>query len=350
VPVIKRDDLRRQLKNREIAPVYVLFGPETYLRDLAARTISNLVFTDGAMRDFNEIELSMVQPDALESALAAADQLPMMAPRRVVRLTEVRVSATGSKDTIKEEAHERILRRYLERPADSTVLIFVADELDKRRKMSKLLFEFACAVEFEPLRDDEVGDFIRREVRDAGASIDERALHQLVTLGGDNLRRLSNEIRKLVTAALPDKLITAELVGAHVSDTREMSNFKLVNELFGRDQKRPLLTLRKLLGDGAEPLMLIGMLATSIRRMLIANDMMRRGAPQRDVFTAAKVPPSQQREFLETARRNEPEKLRRIIDRIAETDVAIKTSRGGSGPVGAKLQLEMLVCEILAMK
>jgi hypothetical protein len=34
--VLGREDLRNQLKRREIAAVYVLFGAETYLRDLAA--------------------------------------------------------------------------------------------------------------------------------------------------------------------------------------------------------------------------------------------------------------------------------------------------------------------------
>ena len=40
--VLTRDDLRDQLKRREIAPVYVLFGAETYLRDLAVKTIADL--------------------------------------------------------------------------------------------------------------------------------------------------------------------------------------------------------------------------------------------------------------------------------------------------------------------
>ena len=32
--VLSRDDLKQQLRRREIASVYLLFGPETHLRDL----------------------------------------------------------------------------------------------------------------------------------------------------------------------------------------------------------------------------------------------------------------------------------------------------------------------------
>jgi hypothetical protein len=34
------------------------------------------------------------------------------------------------------------------------------------------------------------------------------------------------------------------------------------------------------------------------------------------------------------------------MKRVAETDLAIKTSVGGGGPAGSRLQLEMLVCEM----
>ena len=94
---LTREDLRNQLKRREISPVYLLFGPETHLRDIAAKTITDLSFAPGDFRDFNE---SVVQPQVdgnLEKALAAAEQLPMMAARRVVRITDVDIRDRSSR-------------------------------------------------------------------------------------------------------------------------------------------------------------------------------------------------------------------------------------------------------------
>lgn len=346
--VIKRDDLRNKLKKREIAPVYVLFGPETYLRDLAAKTIANLVFDDGSMRDFNENEYSLTQSENLGHALAAADQLPMMAPRRVVRISELRVSATGSKDTLKEDDHESMLRRYLERPSESTVVIFIADELDKRRKMSKLLFEHSCAVEFERLDDHDLIEWVKKEVRENGCTAEDKAIHYLVSLVGDNLRRLTSEVKKVATASLPEKVITYDIVHRLVSDSREMSNFNLTNHIFGKDKRKPLLTLKKLLDDGAEPLMLLGLLASNLRKTLATHEMMKQGASPSEVSRVMRLHPKHQSEFLEAARRSDPAKLRWMLERTAQTDIAIKTSRGGSGPAGSRLQIEMLVCEMIA--
>jgi DNA-binding MurR/RpiR family transcriptional regulator len=74
--------------------------------------------------------------------------------------------------------------------------------------------------------------------------------------------------------------------------------------------------------------------------------MFARGESRGNVASAAKTFGSGQDAFLAAARRIETRKIARAIERIAETDLAIKTSVGGSGAVGSRMQLEMLVCEL----
>ena len=334
------------MKKREIAPVYLLFGAENYLRDLAAKTIANLLFDENSLRDFNENAFSLGQAENLTYALAAAEQLPMIAARRVVWITEVKVSATGTKDTLKED-YEAVLTKYLMRPSETSVVIFVADELDKRRKMSKLLIENSCAVEFAKLSDNELVGWARKEIKDAGFDAEEKALYHLVGLVGDNLRRFTSEIKKITTAALPDKIVTYELVESLVTNSREMSNFDLTDQLFGKDKRKPLQTLKKILDDGAEPLMLLGLIAHNLRRTLMAKELMEQGVERTEVVRLMKLHPKYHEDFLQAARRSDLKKLLRMIERIAAADLAIKTSKGGGGTIGSRMQIEMLVCEII---
>src|SRR5262245_37970001 len=111
MPVIKKDKLRESLKRREIGSVFLLYGAERFLRDLAAKTIADLMFSKGEFRDFNETEFSLNQADNLQAALAAAEQLPMMSARRLIRIKDIRISASGRLDTVKDE-HERILSKF----------------------------------------------------------------------------------------------------------------------------------------------------------------------------------------------------------------------------------------------
>lgn len=345
--IITRDDLRNQLKRREIAPVYVLFGPETYLRNLACRTIADFVLKDAQLREFNETEFSLNSSDQLPQALAAADQLPMMAERRVVLVNDVRITATGTKDSLKEE-YEEVLAKYLENPSPSSVVIFLADDFDKRRKVAKILSDKAVAVEFKQLDDEEALHWARGKIKELGFEHEEGAVRLLVGLAGDDLRRLANEIEKVATASLPDKLITAEKVESLVANSRELSNFELMDYLMSKNKRKALEILEKILDDGAEPLMLLGLIANNFRRMLLAKEMMENGVDRSEVSRTLKLPYRKQEEFLASARRTDMGTIARIMGRLAETDLAIKTSKGGGGTAGARLQIEVLVCELVA--
>lgn len=345
--VFSREDLRNQLKRHEIAPVYLLYGPETFLRDLAAKTITERAFGKEDFRDLNETSFSLNNPESLQQAIAAAEQIPMMSSRRVVRITDVRISSTGFRDTI-TEAHEPVLSAYLKRPSPTAVVIFVADELNGVRKMSKLLKENSTAVEFAALSDLDLSNWARDKFSDAGVEIDTAVLNRLISRVGPDVRRLTNEVNKLATAVLPDRTITSELVDSLVPDSRQMNSFAFTDHLISGQASQAVTALKKILDDGAEPLMLLGSLSYTYRRLLMAKEMMERGLDRREVANAVKLRYKDQEPFLAAARRTKLSSLTKAIQRLAQTDLAIKTSIGGSTS-GARMQIEMLVCELAGM-
>lgn len=342
---LTRKDLWNQLKRGEIAPVYVLYGAETYLRDAAARYITDQVFGPGDLRDFNETAFSLSSSDDIKPALAAAEQLPMMSERRVVKITDVRVSSSGRLDTLKDD-DEAFLSAYLAKPSKSSVVIFIADELSKNRRIAKVLINGAAAVEFEKLKDAELLKWARDEVTKCDSEIGERELRSLIASVGADLLRLTNEVNKLSAAALPDKRITAGLIDSLVANSREIDNWTLTSQLHAGDKTTTLRTLKKILDDGAEPLAILGVVAGSFRRMASAKAMMEKGMPPDAVGTAVRAYGQERANILSAARRLKAERVSRIFQRLAETDVAIKTSIGGGGTTGSRLQIEMLVCDL----
>lgn len=329
---LTKQDLHRSLKQGEVKPLYLLFGEETYLRDLAARAIKDASLKDVALREFNEARFSLTNTD-VQQAIAAAEQLPMMAPRRVVEI----------RDFAKlREADEEALMRYLTRPVESSVVVFVADDLDKRRKLSKMLLDVCAAVEFAPLADSELAEWAKRRLKELKVQTDERTLHQIVALVGSDVRTLSNELDKLATAALGSGLITMEMVDALVGRSRELSNFELTDHLVARNRRRALQTLQRLLADGVEPVMLIGLIASNYHRLAYAKELMAQGAPNQEVYRQVGIF-GRREEFLATARRSDAHQLARSIKRIAAADLAIKTSQATP-----RLQLELLICELAA--
>src|SRR6266508_1986022 len=112
---LSRAELDRSINAGRLQPLYLLVGCETYLRDSAARNLTDSALSGTLLREFNESSFSLLTDSAL-AAIAAAEQLPMMSERRVVRI----------RDFAKlRESDEDIIVRYLGRPVDSTIMIFV---------------------------------------------------------------------------------------------------------------------------------------------------------------------------------------------------------------------------------
>lgn len=329
--ILTREELRSQLGKGEVSPIYLLFGAEKYLRNQAAKAITEKVLRDSPLREFNETEFSLNDTEFLH-AISSAEQLPMISSKRVVKITEI--------NKLKEN-DEDALARYVFRPAESSVVIFVADELDKRRRFAKTLLDTCVSVEFSNLSDMELLAWAKGKLKELKAEADEKALRQIVALVGNNVLKLTNEIEKLATAALPDSIITYELVEKLVPNSRELSNFELTDYLLDKNRVRALQILKKILDDGAEPLMLLGLIANNYRRLFLAKELMRQGIERKEVARTINLPYHKQEDFLATARRADADQLSWYLRRIAETDLAIKTSKGTP-----RIQIELLVTEL----
>ena len=331
MPVRSPKDLAQALKQGKIEPLYLLFGPETYLRDRAARAIADEALRDTLLREFNDASFSLTTDD-VRSAVAAAEQLPMMSSRRVVRI----------RDFAKlREADEEFLLRYVERPVETSVVIFIAGDIDKRKKLAKTLMQGA-AFEFQPLKNNELSAWARSHLKDLQTEIEPQALQCLIEIVSSDLHMLANELNKLAAAALPSARITMELVDSLATRSREHQNYELTDHMLARNGKAALRTLKELLDDGAEPVMLVGLIAGTYRRLALARELLSRGATPSEIFGEIRMPSFKQNAYLATLRRLDSGTLARRIRRIAEADLAIKTSKATP-----RAQVEMLVCELL---
>jgi DNA polymerase III subunit delta len=326
---LSRSELERSLRER-VRPLYLLLGNEIYLRRVAAQAITDAALSRTLLREFNESAFSLLS-DPVRAAIAAADQLPMMSDTRVVRI----------RDFAKlRDADEEVLIRYLNNPAPSTVMIFIADDLDKRKKSTKVLLDVCTVVEFLPLKDAEAKAWAKTRLKELKITADDQVLSEIIRLVGTDVQTLSNELDKLASAAASTSRITPDLVDELIGRSRELSNFELGDHLLAGNRKRALETLHRLLEDGAEPVMLVGLIAGNYHRLALGKHLLAQGGRD-EVFRNISLPPFKRDSYISTLQRSSAEKIARGIQLTAATDLAIKTSQATP-----RLQLELLVCEL----
>ncbi len=326
---LSRTELERSLR-QGLEPLYLLVGPERYLRREAVQSITDAAMGATLIREFNDASFSLLT-DSVRSAIAAAEQLPMMSERRVVRVRDF---------ARLRDADEDVLMAYLGNPSPSTVMVFTADDLDKRKKSTKALLDACTVVDFSPLKDSEAKAWAKSYLKSLKTAADDPVLSEIVNLVGTDVQTLANEIDKLASAAAETGRITMEMVEELIGRTRELSNFELGDHLLSSNRKRAMETLHRLLDDGAEPVMLIGLIAGNYHRLALGKHLLARGGRE-EVFRNISMPPFKRDAYIANLQRSDAKKIARGLQLTAAADLAIKTSQATP-----RLQLEMLVCEL----
>jgi len=313
------------------------------LRDQALKKLLGAA-VDESVRDFNFAAISVAQGN-LDDALAMARQFPMISARRMVVVTGF--------EAISDDKQLEALKDYLRAPAETTALVFVSDALDNRRNIATMLRKTCEVVSFDPMDEREAApQWIRDYVKRADRFIEPQAAAYLIGMVGVDLRLLSNELDKLINyaggkgqAGQTGRIGKPE-IDEMVLNSREHSNFELTDAILDGDRRRALNLLDRIYANASESaqslsLMILGAIASNYRKALAAKELMRQNAPNSEVAKAVGMPPFAVTRFNERVRKIETDRILRGIARIAETDIALKTSLATP-----RLQLEVLICEL----
>ena len=338
-------ELARKIQTGSFAPMYLFEGSENYLREQMLKQLIDAA-VDDALRDFNVSEISVAKGNLaksdLDDALAIAREYPMMSPRRAVVVTGF--------EAISDEEQLELLKDYIRDPVPSTLLIFNSPGLDKRRNIATMLVKFCEVVSFDALDEREAAPrWIVQYVAQAGGSIDSATAAFLIGMIGTELQQLSTELDKLLTYVGEGRRITRKEVELLVRYSREHSNFELTDALLEGNRKRALTLLEHIYENVSDKqglsVMILGAIARSYRNLLIAKELMQQNAPNSEVAKAVGMSPFAVTHLNEKARRMDSDRILRAIQRIAATDVALKSSLGTP-----RLQIELLIGELCLAK
>jgi DNA polymerase-3 subunit delta len=190
------------------------------------------------------------------------------------------------------------------------------------------------------LKDAEAKAWAKSRLKELIVTADDAVLSEIISLVGTDVQTLFNELDKLASAVADTGRITAAVVDELIDRSRELSNFELGDHLLANNRKRALETLHRLLDDGAEPVMLIGLIAGNYHRLALAKHLLAKGGRE-EVFRNVNLPPFKRDAYIANLQRNDAAKIARGLQLTAAADLAIKTSQATP-----RLQLEMLVCEL----
>lgn len=321
------------------APVYLVWGPERFLLESVLRELARLVLA-GVDDDLAGLNRQKFDDDAqLSQVIAAAQQLPMFAPRRLVIARADQWLAPGARRL--PDGEIKALEIYLSNPVATTTLVFYCEQVDRRLRPVKALEEAAVVIQCKPLSPHQAPAWLMEKAKAAGARLRPAAAQLLVSLVGTDLQRLTTELDKALAYAGDDRVVDEDHIAQVVTGSAPVKIFDLLDAVAQRDAGTALKELSRLLDKGEPPLLVLAMLTRQARSLLQVHWLVQRGYSRADIQKHLKLHSFVVQKLHRQVRHWSGEDATAALLACVDAETAIKTGR-----LAPEAGLELLVTRL----
>ncbi|WEK53088.1 MAG: DNA polymerase III subunit delta [Candidatus Cohnella colombiensis] len=316
----------REIKQGNIAPVYVCYGTEAFLmNEFVERLTESLIEPEHR-------EMALIRFDTGDTALSVileeAQTLPFLVPHKIIIVRDSVLFATGKPSSRVEHVPEQLLS-YMDEPAESTVLLFVVpyEKLDERKKIVKTAKSKHQTIAFTPLPAEELIQWMTKRATAQGRTLDRDAAEELLKRIGTDMQAIVTELDKLCLHAGVAGLVTIDAVNELVPIAAEQNVFRLTEMLATLRTEQAITIYHDLLKQREEPIKLMALLVRQFRNMLYIKELSGQGHSPQQIAGQLGLHPYAVKLTLEQAHRFSQERLAALLSELAELDYAMKTGQ-----------------------
>jgi DNA polymerase III subunit delta len=303
LPVLTATILRKQLAAGETDPLYMLVGADDLEKSSVASEFAEMVEED--LRPFN-VERLYGGETKVDALIDAASTLPMMAPRRVVVVSEAEKLLIPKRESKASEAEQERLEAFIKAPPSHATVVLVCGPLDRRRRMIQLLLKVAHVVDCGTIETEaDAQRWVKTRAAREKITIEPAAAAELVARAGLDVARLRAGFDRLSLYAMGQSAITLEDVRQTVSAGPEaQADWGIANAIQRNDVREALRELGLAFESGDVAVKILGQIRIAAEKL---------SGPR----------------------------LRPAMDALFRTDIALKSSGGDP-----RILLERLVVEM----
>lgn len=233
--------------------------------------------------------------------------------------------------------------------SDVVVIFWEKEETAKKSKKGRaktsnkpllnLLLKEKHVEEFILPTGQRLNRWIQQEVTARQGKINPAAVNSLISLVGNNLWQLNNEIEKLI-AYKKGGLINEEDVKLYVKAKFDENVFNFTDALGEKNKKISLKLLHDQIASGANELYLLTMILRQFRILLQVKGVLKEESNYYTVASRLKLHPFVAQKAVTQAQKYTIEELKEIYKKLLQMDLRIKTS-----PIDAKTLLDIFVVQ-----
>lgn len=306
--------LNQDLKEKRFAPMYLLYGEESYLKKQYKEKLTQGILPDGNEMNYSFFEGKQI---SLPKVAEIAETLPFFSEVRLIVVENSGVFKKSSADWFS----------CLEGLPETTKVIFVEEEVDKRGRLYKKVAKEGRVVELKRQEGEILQRWILFLLNKEGKKITKSALHRLLEKTGNDMEALSHEVEKLISYKGKDSEIEVSDIEDIVSWNLEDKVFSMVEALANRNRKLALFYYRDLLGLKIPPMKILSVINGQFKRIYEAKHLWEDGMDKKGLATVLGIPPFAVEKVLKQGKCYTKKRLQEILREGLELEEQVKTGQ-----------------------
>ena len=315
------------IKSGQFKKLYLLYGDEDYLKKQYRDKLLHALVAEGDTMNFAKYDGQNVSVGEL---IDLAETLPFFAERRVILVT----------DSGFFKSSEEQLALYFAEIQDTTCMIFVESEVDKRSKTYKAAVKAGSAVDFSMPDERMLTSWMMARVKQAGKTMTQEAWTEFFDRTNDSMDHMNLEMEKLLSYVYDKDSITLADVEAICTKQMHSKVFDMISFIASKDLPKVLELYHDMLAAKEPPIRILALIIRQFDQMYLMKDMASQGM---NVSTIASKLGSRDfivRKNLGLARNFTMEQIRALLEDAADLDERAKTGR-----INDRMAVELLMVQ-----
>ncbi len=320
--------IEAELKRNDLSRFHLLFGEERYL----VRYYKNLLIQKLSQPD-DEMNCTLFQDKTVDPShiAEAAQVMPFFAEHRLIVVEDSYFFK-----------HDCDMLKYIETFPDTTYIVFVEREVNKRNRLYKWFNKNGCVTECGLQSERMLKQWIAGYVRKAGKMISVPAVERLLERVGSDMEILSNEMEKCIGYIGEKEEIDVEDVEAISSGVIVSKMFDMIDAVAMKERDKALRLYDDLLANRESPMSILHLFSRHINILLQMKECCDLGLPQKEIAKKCGIPSFTISKYARQSRLFKRDQLLDMLSNRLDYEQKFK-----SGKISDQMAVEMFLIQAL---
>lgn len=319
--------INEHIKTNHFAPVYLIYGEESYLCQQAKEKLKKALVSPGDTMNFSRFEGKKID---LSEVIELAQTLPFFQDHRFLLLEDTGLFRSAPDELID----------CIEQLPDTTCLCFLETEVDKRSKLYKTVKKCGYVANMEIPDDKTLSLWIVSLLKQENKQIKEPVLRFFLERTGTDMEHIRQELDKLCAYTLDRTEIVREDVEQITTQITTSKIFDMLEAVVQKKQQVALDYYYDLLALKESPLRILALLVRQFNLILQVKELDRRSVPKSEIAKKVGLPAFVVGKYIEQGKQFSYEQLKELLQKCIHSEEDVKT-----GHISDQIAVELLLIE-----